>query len=363
MRMLTIPRCLTLALLLAAAPALSAPPLGLTQISSTSDDQSKLAVIDGVAYVSNRSGVTPVVSSGLLPTILPLSSVFQAPISATRVVKGGDGDLYYGFNYESGGDFGDGGSDLVRLQGSTNTTIASWDVLHALGFDSSLNGIGCINGNCFGDFASRRLLLNGDSAPLPELWFDTVEVTPSGLAIGDAGIPGTLGAAPAVIDGDDQISFLSTHGRLLSGRERLDGGGINFAWDGGSNLTMFYPGQSPIPVEGAGGEGTSVRVSGSDFAVAYTEAMEFSIAYYPGISPAGDNVAIPLLDYFPELTSLDFDEIADITSADGQIHLLLSGNDGLWLYVADDPTVVPEPACLALALLAIFGAPRPRANA
>jgi hypothetical protein len=50
---------------------------------------------------------------------------------------------------------------------------------------------------------------------------------------------------------------------------------------------------------------------------------------------------------------VDFDYVTDIASANGQVHLLLSGDDGLWLYSAVDPTWVPEPTSALLMACAL----------
>ena len=336
--------------LLCAVTAYASPPLGLTQVSPAPASRSKLAVVDGVAYVSNSLGVTPVDDTGRLPVVEAPDGVFHGPISATRVVKGGDGRLYLGVNYESGGEYLNGGSILFQLSSGAMAPVASWDGLDAIGFGSDLRGIGCRRGACLGYFSNRRLLPDGTETLLPGEWFKVVEVTPSGLAIGIANIPGTLGAAVASLSVDDEVSFLTDHGDVLNARERLDGGGVNFVWDGGLGATVYYAERGPYTI-GRSFDYTAL-VSESDFVVGY-ETIQNAVVFYPGVNPSGSNATVPLRDYFPDLRTLNFDEVTDIAPADGKIYLLFSGSDGLWLYTAVDPTVVPEPTSCAILLVSL----------
>ena len=76
--------------------------------------------------------------------------------------------------------------------------------------------------------------------------------------------------------------------------------------------------------------------------------------YYPGIVPGYPERSVPLLDLFPELATIDIDVILDVASKDGYLYMTLSGSDGLYLFGARDPSVIPEPSTFALAFLGIF---------
>lgn len=78
--------------------------------------------------------------------------------------------------------------------------------------------------------------------------------------------------------------------------------------------------------------------------------------YYPGIIPDHPDRAMPLLTIFPELAAIDIDVVTDLAAVDGYIYMALSGSDGLYLFSARDPSVIPEPTTFALALIGVAAA-------
>lgn len=339
-------RIALLALLLLTATVQALPPLGLTQVATNADSTSKLAVIDGVAYVSHHVGISLIGETGLAETIVPQSSIFQSPYQPTRAVRGEDGGVYVGMNFNAGGEFGDGGSSLYRLS-APNQAITNWDGYIALGFSSQLWGVGRSPGTFWGDVR----LLSDNSGPIVRDFvllsgggFYTTEVLPGGLVVGDTAIPGTLGSAGAIIDRDDNLQFIADYGSTSAARERADGDGTNVSYNFGNGIVLSYGSRGWTSIDGVSpplGYG-SVQVTETDFALLGRWSGSYSV-FFPGVNAAGDDLSVPLLEFFPELNALDFDYVTDIVSAGGQIHLLLSGDDGLWLYSAVDPTWVPEP--------------------
>jgi hypothetical protein len=101
-------------------------------------------------------------------------------------------------------------------------------------------------------------------------------------------------------------------------------------------------------------------VSQSDFAVVnpteFTGVPFQPMAYYPGIVPSDPNAPRPLEELFPELLSVDFDTVTDLYAVDGHIFMTLSGPDGLYLFGARDPSVIPEPTTWTLLLLSLLAA-------
>jgi hypothetical protein len=97
----------------------------------------------------------------------------------------------------------------------------------------------------------------------------------------------------------------------------------------------------------------AVKVSHDDFVVVHAMYADIVLyGFFPGIVPDHPNRALPLLDIFPELASIDIDMINDLASVDGYLYMTLSGADGTYLFGARDPSVaVPEPAAVVLALL------------
>jgi hypothetical protein len=342
-------------LFLIASTAQALPPLGLTQVAATDDSTSQLVVIDGVAYVSHHTGVSLVDTTGLAETIIPQNAVFLNPSQPTRAVLGDDGEVYVGINYDAGGTIATGGASLFRLSEPTQA-VASWEGLFALGFDSQRNGMGAT-----GDIPSEsavwsRLHPNETTSPVPASWFETRSVLPSGLVAGNASVAGTIGSAGATLDAADNIDFIDSFGSLWGARERADGDGINVGYDLGAANVVYFGSRGSTFIDGVS-PSTSYRgvmVSETDFTLLSQWDGDYSV-FFPGVNPAGDDLSVPLLSYFPDLSAVNFDAVTDIASADGQVHLLLSGDDGLWVYSAVDPTWVPEPTTALLAIVALIG--------
>jgi hypothetical protein len=293
---------ITLFVLTATVQAL--PPLGLTQVATDADSTSKLEVINGVAYVSHHTGVSLVDTTGLAETIVPQSSIFQSPYQPTRAVQGEDGGVYVGMNFDAGGEFGSGGAALFLLDNPTQAT-ASWDGLFALGFSAQLWGIGRPAGSFWSDV---RLHSDGSGSvlpgisPLPGNGFHAKDVLPGGLVVGDAGIPGTIGSAGVILDQNDNLNFPIGSGSLTSARERADGNGINVGYDPGYGALILYGSRDGIFIQGHSSSlpYANVIVSGTDFSLLGDGADGYSV-FFPGVNPAGDDLSVPLLDYFPEL--------------------------------------------------------------
>jgi hypothetical protein len=253
--------------------------------------------------------------------------------------------------------------------------VVTWDIdpttgdpLELAGVDRSLRGLGNIVG---GEielpiYIPAAFFVDGSVNPLtvpdPAGGAFLIRASPNGYAIGEAHIPGTAGSSIGLWSPDGSFSFVSVLG-YFNGvlRDRSDPQGINVG---------LYPGPAAIQygdrpflfVTDADGELVRTRVlllSQSDFAVLDTDEFGDSesptyLGFFPGIVPDDPTQAVPLLDVFPELASVNFDRVTDLAAVDGRIYMTLVGEDGLYLFGARDPSVIPEPATVVLALLAVL---------
>lgn len=341
------------------------PPLGLTQISSMpvsfppfgfvpAQTIANLELISDSGYLGVENVIWTIDTSGNKSFVTLSHPTLGSPSSVTRVVKAFDGDLYVAANF---GTFNNPtGAALYRLNEPT-APLVTWEFARAGGVDANLR--------TFGDTDEAvRLLLNDsiESLPYPSpsigSFTELYSATPTGNAVGTAGIPGTAGAAPAFWTPDGQISFVFGFGFAFSIRDRINGEGVNI----GANLTAPTVRFGPAGYEIQGDDGAyldisdnEVIVSHSDFAIFETtfsfQSADY-FAFYPGIVPGHVSRSRPLLDIFPELAAIDIDIITDLASVNGHLYMTLSGSDGLYLFGARDPSVVPEPTALLLATLA-----------
>ena len=326
------------------------PPLGLTQVSVDSTLRPNLELIDGTAYLGVAGGVWTVDASGSLTFITLSHATLGAPNNTTRVVKAVDGELYVAANYYLSGFSAQ--PALYRLDEPTSPFVI-WDNALARSVDSNLH----VFGNTL-DFAASytgiRLLLDGTIEPLlsPGNNADVNGGTPSGYILGDANFPGTIGSEPAIWTPTGELSFLHVCCISTSIRDRADGDGVNVGWDGAGVKYGSGPAIYIEEEDGSRFEGLPVIVSHSDFSVIQGDPGLSKYAFYPGINPDFPNRAMPLLDVFPELASIDIDVISDLASVDGYLYMTLSGDDGTFLFGARDPSVIiPEPTSAVLALL------------
>ena len=342
--------------------AIASPPIGLTQLDTQPDRSAKLAVIGGVAYASRPDGVQPVDAAGVQPTIGLSHPTLGDLQSTSRVVEAAAGGVYVvgDFDRPAGQSFP--GSAVFRLD-QPSTPLVTWEIdfaLRTVGLDENLRAVA----NGIGFPEPIELLPDGTSDILSPTAFSVADIEPGGLAIGDAVIPNTIGSAPVLFSpGSDVPDFLGFNGFSGSIEDRIDGNGVNIGFTEAFETVIYGNGDTVQIDESIGAVGREGRplVSGSDFVVIDIRFPSNNhLVYFPGVNPAGADRSVPLLDFFPDLQALAFDTVTDISSHGGQIHLLLSGDDGLWLYAAPDPTVIPEPTTLLLAAAMGLGAPRRR---
>ena len=146
-------------------------------------------------------------------------------------------------------------------------------------------------------------------------------------------------------------------------QDRLDDNGVNIGLTSERLEGVRYGDGLPIDIDsslGLASGSPTVIVSESDFTIISGRRgsgarPEGHRLYYPGVNPAGSDQSVALLDFYPELQSIDIDKVIEATSSGGQIHLLLSGDDGLWLFAAPDPSLIPEPGTATLLLVAFGG--------
>lgn len=338
-------------------PTFALPPLGHTPINPAF---SNLEIIDGTAYISAPGGVRTVSSDGNLG-LIPLSHPTLGPLfSVTRVVKALDDDLYVAANF---GDFNNPlGAALFRLN-EPSTPIVTWDGSYRVqGVDRELRSFGNLTSPMTGFFEATRFLVDGTIEPMAyPAGSDSNDShtflrasTLSGFSIGDAGVPGTLGDAPGLWTPDGVFQFVDSLGTSSSIRDRADLQGINLGWDTtfphvgyGLGNEIEIKDQFGVKINVLGG---SVIVSQSEFAVV-DPIGSATYAYYPGIVPDHPDRALPLLDIFPELASIDIGAVTSLSAVDGYIYMTLNGDDGRFLFGARDPSVVPEPTTRALAFI------------
>lgn len=327
--------------------AVALPPLGLTQIDA---GFTVIEIIDGAAYFSGHTGVQRMSSEGDLDFAPILHPMFDTTDGVTRVVKALDGGLYVAANFSNNSSFPFGAA-LFRLD-QPSTPIVNWGESGVQGVARDLTVFGTLESGF--QFVASKFLLDGSIEPLefppgadPTMHSTYVtSSTPQGYVLGDTGIPGTLGSAPAFWTPSGEFSFVAPFGVPSSIRDRQDGDGTNIGWDSG----VKYGQQPPIYINQGG---PHVIVSHSEFAIKqdYAFPADPKYAFYPGIVPGFPNRAVPLLDVFPQLASINIDVIHDLASVDGYLYMTLSGDDGTFLFGALDPSVIPEPAGMVLMLL------------
>jgi hypothetical protein len=183
-------------------------------------------------------------------------------------------------------------------------------------------------------------------------------ISESGFAAGGAQPTGTIGIDGALWSPEGELIFFRPGGSSIrtasSIRDRNDGAGFNI---GTESAGIVY---GPVPQEihvHAQDIDISFRsttlVSQSDFAAVNVSGIG-AFAYYPGLVPDDPLAILPIEDVFPELASIDVDMITVLDATpDGHIFMTLSGPDGLYLFGARDPSLIPEPQALALAVLTL----------
>jgi hypothetical protein len=340
-----------LAALLSGANLLHAlPPLGLTQITPATEAGLNLEIIDGAAYLTTATGIWTVDSVATTSFI----EVTPSPTSITPVVKGTDGEIYVAANI---GPINSSESTLYRFD-QTLTPVVTWGPnALAMGIDSQLRMF---------DFYGARFLPDGSfddylESPIGSVIGPVSGVTPSGYVLGDAQIPNTIGSSPALWNPDGSFaSFLFGVGFAGSIRDRADGNGVNVSDGDSGQVNLGSDGYSladesgsPLPMGG-----TFVQVSQSDFLVGQIDDFgpnpdEF-FGFFPGIVPGFDNRVVSLFDLFPILSTIDIDGISTIASVDGNFYMAITGSDGLYLFGAVDPSLVPEPATFALMMALVM---------
>ncbi len=180
-------------------------------------------------------------------------------------------------------------------------------------------------------------------------------VSGSGFSVGSAFIPGTIGTGAALWD---PKGFLNRS--ILRNYAGASGTSISDRWDGhGLNIGISVPatailGDSP-PVEILDPQGEIIgrgisQVSQSDFTIVSPRSDDVYV-YYPGVAADHPDRAMLIEDVFPELRTIDFEESSTPYAVDGHVYMVLSGDDGSFLFGAPDPSLIPEPTGIVLGLL------------
>ncbi len=351
-----------LAIFCAANQTHALPPLGLTQITPSnitpSNTRAGLEIIDGTAYLNVTNGVWTVDSLGTTSFVSISHPTLGIPSSVTPVVKAFDGKLYTAANFSLG-------QALFQLD-QPLTPNMTWEIeaAHVSGVDAQLRVLGYTYIDFDSFFAARavKFVSNGSTELLPgEYAGDTFlfAVTPLGFALGDGGIPGTIGSAPILWAPDDSfLSYVFGYGAAGSIRDRNDGQGVNIG-DIFEGLVLL--GDTAYYIQDINGLGLSddaMIVSHSNFVVALdfdfrTSSLRSLLGFFPGIIPDHPDRGLPLLDIFPQLATIDIDFITSLASVDGYLYMTLRGSDGTFLFGARDPSVIPEPTTALLLLIAI----------
>lgn len=339
--------------------ALALPPLGLTLVDVSTGSNvpwSKLEIADSTAYISILTGVWTV-NSLANTDFIPISyPTLGNTNGVTRVVAGPDSELYVGVNFGPIG--ARTGTGLFKLS-SPNIPLRQW-----LG-DLALSGVSAelrSFGNCYqcDDSVWAAEFFDDGSAsllPLPSGSEQSgiADVSRSGHGLGIAHIPATAGQGPVVWSPSGDFSFLDSCCTSSSIRDRADGNGVNVGWD---LPAVKYGNGGEFYIQDENGLALGdwwVIVSHSNFTVLedYFQPNSTKHAFYPGINPDFPNRAVPLLDIFPELASIDIRLIHDLASVDDYLYMTLSGADGTFLFGARDPSVViPEPGTVILIAMA-----------
>lgn len=357
---------------------LALPPLGLTQVLSTPDPyqgvverRARIAAIDGVVYVSTHEGIYPVDASGLGALIQPVAAGAANLFNTTRVVMVPGDELYFGANFSGF----DGGPRIYPLGDPTNPVVAWSTNTSIYGIDSSLRAVGRASFPADPSIGSESiaavLLADGTVVPANDpptytipndepYFIEAVDVSPSGVAIGPSAQPSDAPLIPeatGLLYPDGRVEVLETlFGGFGDIADRADGKGLNVGYFDDINGPTIRYGDTEVIIDPGAFQPGYPLVSESNFAVIGTSqaANRPLLAFYPGIDSDGPNLPVELIGLFPELATIEFEYVLDVASYDNQVHLLVSGDDGLWLFTGLDPSVVPEPSCLTW--LGVFGA-------
>jgi hypothetical protein len=356
------------------APLFALPPVGVTLIDSTPERTAMLSVVDGVAYINSLGGVwnvQPDAHIGFVPVNHPNLGTRSV---TTRVVKGPDGHLYLGANFveDDPNRFVRIGAALFGLdQPTTPRTTWPGELADVRGLDGDLD--------VFGNLATListtapeipvQFQVDGTTVELDRplhpdfeepIGASVLDVSETGYAVGGANAPGILRVDSVIWTPEGEFSFVAQivgpHAPAISVRDRNDGNGVNIGFD---NVARVVYGTEPLThlrrEEGEFDPGDEFDihtiVSQSEFAVVNSD-VDGVFAYFPGIVSAEPGVALPIEQLFPELTTIDFNEVNDLYAVDGHIFMTLSGPDGLSLFGERDPSLIPEPSAVILIFVA-----------
>lgn len=340
-------------LLLLSATISSAIPLGFTQISDKPNDDAVLTVIDGIAYGSKA------------------------------FIKGEDGNVYYPRLYSTYNEdwvevhnygvfnIDQPGVPVVNTPIIYNNSVElQHGFLSIYGMDENFNIYATVKNyrdqyrTPYHTFPVYKITPeNKIEEIVVEGAWELIDIEPNGYMIGTGYIPGTIGSGSFLVAPDGSSILAGGGASGNNAATRRDGNGINLAinypaftvtYGDGRRVEVQSPdGQYPHSIE-------DVYASENDFVVFTTrdyvngEIYYEDFAYFPGINPTSEDWSVSLEEYFPELQNLDYDRVVDIASSEGRLHLLLSGEDGLWIYAANDPTFVPEPSSAALGSMVLL---------
>lgn len=355
------------------------PPLGLTEIDADPGPLvvgTRIGVFDDTGYVSTPKGIWTITSPGTSDLIKITHPELDAELfKVTRVVQGPDNQPYFAatFRTVSTPSVQSTGAALYRLDEPTAPLVTWHSVVDGehipqiAGLDANLRGAGTLSPR-FDDVSARpaEFFMDGtfeqlemDAAPgeILEGWVSSI--SESGIAAGGAQPTATIGIEGALWSPEGQLTFFSPGGARIgiasSIRDRNDGAAFNI----GTESTGIVYGHMPQEIHVHAQDidisfRSTTLVSQSDFAAVNVRGIG-AFVYYPGLVPDDPLAVLPIEDVFPELASVDVDMITDLDATpDGHIFMTLSGLDGLYLFGARDPSVIPEPTALTLAVLAII---------
>lgn len=317
-------------------------PLGLTKLRDDSIDLGSVLATSDSAYVQFADGVWIIDESGVGEPIVPshpmAASSISAPIRMPRVVQTDEGGVFFlgGFDKEDGGGFW----ALYDLQDPA-TPLRDYGPL-IIGMDKELVVYG------FNGFTP----IDGNHETLSSPWTLSTDVTPNGI-IGGYTLYESMGiAGPSITTIEGQPFLIAGFGSGTLVADREDGQGFNVGVELGHAGVIYFDGSGrAFTLFGPSGGFLSLFgelpvVTESDFVLVDSDifsTVDDYLVFYPGINPSGIGWTRKLIDVFPSLQTIDFDSVEDVTSHKGRLHFLLSGDDGSWLFVAPDPSVVPEP--------------------
>jgi hypothetical protein len=356
------------------------PPLGLTQITPTIPtlffSQPSIEIIGETTYLGMENGIWTIDSTGT-KTFLPISHpLLGSSYYVTPVVKTTNGDLYVGANFRNA--IMESQPALFSLN-QLHTPIVTWDHGSVSSVDVNLRTFGNVEGGCSGCYAATYFYLDGSTEEMQfPIGSDSSNnsaalssSTPRGFAVGDAGIPMTASSGAVMWTPEGEISFFTPFqvGDADSIRDRNGAEAPNIGWNYDVPYVSYGDGRN-FKIYKADGSSFDedfyeVIVSHEDFAIVEVfEGLSTEVStlygFYPGIIPGFPDRAVPLLDIFPELAAIDIDIVNDLASVDGYIYMTLHGDDGLYLFGARDPSVIPEPTGVVMMMLAATFALRRR---